>query len=112
MPFDGNPEQFTKPDVFSLDSLIAWLRTQPGETFYDWHSNDCLLCRYLIAQGVEPGRPANTYSWSYSRMAVATKSLAAAFYGKTTYAAALSRALALRDKLNEATEATIPQAAE
>ena len=112
MPFDGNPEQFTKPDVFSLDSLIAWLRTQPGETFYDWHSNDCLLCRYLIAQGVEPGRPANTYSWPYSRMAVATESLAADFYGKTTYAAALSRALALRDKLNETAEAIIPQAAE
>ena len=112
MPFDGNPEQFTKPDVFSLDSLIAWLRTQPGETFYDWHSNDCLLCRYLIAQGVEPGRPNDTGSRTYGRMAVATESLATPFYGKTTYAAALSRALALRDKLNEATEATIPQAAE
>ena len=96
MPFDGNPEQFTKHDVFSLDGLIAWLRTQPGETFYDWDSDDCLLCRYLIAQGVDPGRPKSGQSPTYRRIAVVTESLAASFYGKTTYSAALARALALK----------------
>lgn len=42
----------TKPDVFSLESLIAWLEMQPADTKYDWYNiNDCLMCRYLQAHG-------------------------------------------------------------
>lgn len=43
----------TKPDVFSLAGLIAWLETQPGETKYNWYRiRECLFCQYLDAVGV------------------------------------------------------------
>lgn len=42
-----------QPDVFSLESLAAWLEKQPGETRYNYaDSRDCLLCRYFRANGV------------------------------------------------------------
>jgi len=51
-----NRIEWDKPkvaDVFSLDSLIAWLEKQPAETAYDWYDIEgCLSCAYLRAQGV------------------------------------------------------------
>lgn len=51
MPFDFS--YTTKPDVFSLEGLRDWLRTQPGERSYNWHDckGGCLLSTYLAARG-------------------------------------------------------------
>lgn len=36
-----------KPDPFTLEALIAWLRTRdPAEIYDSISSSDCLLCRY------------------------------------------------------------------
>ena len=108
MPFDGNPEQFAKPDVFSLDGLIAWLRTQPGGMAYCASSpSQCLWGNYTRALGGEKldhttyriGRVA--HKLTYDDKMVAGFHLHSA--PEHTYAAALSRALALKDKLNETT---------
>ena len=55
MPFDGNPIDYeTKPDVFSLEGLIAWLETQEPETQYDYcDPRGCLLCSYFRARGID-----------------------------------------------------------
>ena len=50
--FDGLPEKYeTKPDVFSLEGLIAWLETQDPERRYDfWNCHGgCLLSTYLAS---------------------------------------------------------------
>jgi hypothetical protein len=48
----GTFKKIVKPDVFSLESLIAWLEKQPAETNYGWgRMGDCLLHQYLIAHG-------------------------------------------------------------
>ena len=47
--------KWEKPaDVFSLESLIAWLEQQPSETVY-WYTNQgrCLLSQYFAAMGFE-----------------------------------------------------------
>lgn len=65
MPFDGKtfapaPAE-TKPDVFSLDGLIAWLEKQPPETEYNFKdTRDCLLCRYFRAMGLGDVRVGGT----------------------------------------------------
>lgn len=52
MLFDPKWEQQTKPDVFSLAGMIAWLEQQPPETAYNWKDiHGCLACRYLQANG-------------------------------------------------------------
>ena len=48
MPFDNTAFTETRPDVFTLEALAAWLRTQPGYVKYDWYdTSDCLYHRYL-----------------------------------------------------------------
>ena len=49
MPLDGKVEQHTKPDIFSLEGLVEWLRGQDLDTGYDYWSRkgDCLLHAYL-----------------------------------------------------------------
>ena len=107
MPFDGKPEQFAKPDVSSLDGIIAWLKTQPGETEYEFFCRDgaCLIDRYLntlnprpsydewvacaAAKLGMPGTPCDpngTVAFQYFAM-----------YSPRTYSAALARALALKE---------------
>ena len=90
----------TKPEVFSLAGLIAWLEQQPPEAEYDWPDIDgCLLCNYLRAvTGVK--RPA-AQQWATS------KSIGFDTLGKNwgywqickvqprTYGAALARARAV-----------------
>jgi len=52
MPFDSKDFVETKPDVFSLEGLIAWLETQDPATRYDY--GDVVLCalgQYTLAQG-------------------------------------------------------------
>lgn len=42
----------TKPDVFSLDALIAWLEKQPAEQTYCYLDHGaCLLGQYLKGHG-------------------------------------------------------------
>lgn len=53
MPFDGKNFTETKPDVFSLEGLIAWLEKQPARKRYCYHDNGgCLLHRYFAASGL------------------------------------------------------------
>lgn len=41
-------------DVFSLESLIAWLEHQPAKAAYCYESNGhCLLAKYFTAMGLE-----------------------------------------------------------
>ena len=41
--------KWKKPtDIFSLESLIAWLEQQPSNTSYNWYEpRSCLVCMYL-----------------------------------------------------------------
>lgn len=59
MPLDSTnwsrtTETETKPDVFSLEGLIAWLETQLPETEYDWGDcrGGCLIGLYGTARGL------------------------------------------------------------
>lgn len=41
----------TKPDVFSLESLIAWLEKQPGDNVYCYDdAGHCLHAQYFTAK--------------------------------------------------------------
>lgn len=54
MLYDPKWEVETKPDVFSLDGLIAWLENQPADQKYDYVCNgECLLALYFIHAGYE-----------------------------------------------------------
>lgn len=100
MPLDGRnwkPETETKPDVFSLEGLIAWLETQPPTISYDWNNcrGACLVGRYFVAMGVynDPYRPSFGEMF-YPRFPF--KSYGMVCMTKPwTYGAALSRARAL-----------------
>ena len=50
-PFDGDVtefEQVTKPDVFSVEGLRDWLRTQdPAREYNIGDNHSCLLARWL-----------------------------------------------------------------
>ena len=53
MPFDSLPIE-TKPDVFSLESLYAWLCTMLPEREYCYYSlgGACLLGQYADTKGL------------------------------------------------------------
>lgn len=54
MLYDPKWEVKTKPDVFSLASLIAWLEKQPATNEYCYMDTGlCLLGRYFTAMGFE-----------------------------------------------------------
>jgi len=53
MLYDPKWEVQTKPDVFSLESLIAWLETMPADKKYDWaFAESCLLGQWCAANGL------------------------------------------------------------
>lgn len=54
MLYDPKWEVKTKPDVFSLESLIAWLEKQPADEVYDYMNchGACLLDQYGAAMAV------------------------------------------------------------
>jgi hypothetical protein len=97
MLYDKKWDAKAKPDVFSLDGLIAWLEKQPAKTRYDWTDcgGDCLIGHYFIAMGLGKDRPhhyhrvfyqerpENEHDGSYSRVCGVRP---------FTYGAALSRA--------------------
>jgi hypothetical protein len=53
MLYNTNWEK-THNDVFSLESLIAWLEKQPASQAYDYDCNGhCMLAQYFTAKGFE-----------------------------------------------------------
>ncbi len=54
----------TKPDVFSLESLIAWLETKNPTAKYDYCDPlNCLLCQYFRASGLKVNSVALNFLW-------------------------------------------------
>ena len=96
MPLDGTYYE-TKPDVFSVEGFVAWLRTQDPAARYDYQNcnGGCLIGRYLVAVTGKMWRD-HGLSWGdisrdypvLNRIAVKEP---------WTYGAALERALAYGD---------------
>ena len=85
MLYDPKWEQKTKPDPFSLESVLAWLGQQDPNTTYEFSSwDDCAACRYLKANGM----PVSDY-WMVSN---ATIRVVMFNDYPMTYGAALERA--------------------
>lgn len=54
MFFDPTTKPEVKAGPYSLESLIAWLEKQPGDTrFKVTRSESCLIAQYLIAHGID-----------------------------------------------------------
>lgn len=52
MLYDPKWEVKVKPDVYSLEGLIAWLEKQPADKKYNWAStNSCLCSQYFVGGG-------------------------------------------------------------
>lgn len=52
MLFDPKWEVQSKPDVFSLEGLIAWLETMPVDGKYSYFANcGCMFHQYFTAMG-------------------------------------------------------------
>lgn len=98
MPFDGKNFQQTKPNVFSLEGLIAWLETQDPATGYDWHNcqGDCLIGHYGSAMGVD-WHKIHDVAFGDGWLRVASS-----LSGPATYGAALERARRLLAKRTRA----------
>ena len=99
MPFDSTPQE-TKHDVFSLESLIAWLETKDPEEWYNPHNPfECMFTQYFTSKQVEfTGYPT---SYTYGGVdLVHNKWSRIAFDGldgKHTFGAALERARKLKE---------------
>ena len=54
MLYDPKWETETKPDVFSLEGLLAWLQTKPPNDQYNYEDccGGCLYGQYVIASGI------------------------------------------------------------
>jgi hypothetical protein len=77
-------------DPFSLESLIAWLKTQEPEKTYSYFSGQCLICQHLAAHGVEtPTAVYGSFADPFVRFEVAAMA-------PHTFGAALQRALAVQ----------------
>ena len=99
MPLDGQvsdylaPDTETKPDVFSLRSLVAWLETQPSETEYHYLPIDgCLIDQWCNAVGIKMPGPVLLLGLPTTN---AQKIEYVAMETPHTFGAALSRARAL-----------------
>ena len=53
MLYDPKWEVETKPDVFSLENLVAWAEKQPAEKEYDFCCTQCYLGQYFEAHGYQ-----------------------------------------------------------
>lgn len=96
----------TKPDVFSLEGLIAWLETKPAdETYQVADSESCLMGQYTVAmggfrnlRGDEPAYIVGAASMPTTDATHPLSKVAWAFgpSGGTTFGAALARARKLQ----------------
>jgi len=97
MPFDSKNFAETKPDVFSLEGLIAWLWAQDQATEYSYYSNcNCLVAQYLKSAGIRFPEPGGVGAYGYydenhTRHPL-PYSLNDAALGTPTFGAALERA--------------------
>jgi len=89
----------TKQDVFSLESLIAWLETMPPTQKYDWsRAETCLLGQWCASNGFS-GRELRDKSIELGRWDQKHNALADAALGNVnecTFGAALARARAVQ----------------
>ena len=91
MPFDGDPKKYeTKPDVFSMESFVLWLESQPRRGRYTYFITErCLLTQWLNSLGIYPQRSRDyppeisAYCGPFARVAVGYPQ---------TYSGALKRA--------------------
>jgi hypothetical protein len=93
----------TKPDVFSLESLVAWLEKQPASKTYCYvDGGNCLIHQYLAAAGIPV-----LVVWSHGDYCEVgshdRKSTSDSFWQVSkgyprNFGAALERARALRDR--------------
>lgn len=82
----------TKPDVFSLASLIRWLEKQPADRAYDYHDIfGCIVCQYLDAMCETPWPERGRFSKVFSSI---DQYHAVAAAMPWTFGAALARARA------------------
>ena len=80
----------TKPDVFSLESLIAWLEKMPADNAYNAaNPRECLLGQWIMSAGVDD--PTITSVTMGNRMPFNDIAVARPY----TFGAALDRARAL-----------------
>lgn len=92
-----------KCDPFSIESLVAWLKTMPPEREYCYVCNDnCVLAQYFTAQGFEGVRmQTNTFLYIFMKERVSQDLPfgwnAIALSPGRTYGAALTAALRHRD---------------
>jgi hypothetical protein len=64
MLFDPKWEVQTKPDVFSLENLIAWLEKRPAHLDYDFYcSGQCLIGQWM--RSIDPGVSEPPFSGSF-----------------------------------------------
>lgn len=104
MPFDFTNTE-SKPDVFSLEGLIAWLEKQDPETeYHTYDAQDCLMARYYRANIPDAVRSDTVVSnWVDSQGRVRSTNFnqatlaAIVWRGDKNYGAALSRARAALD---------------
>ena len=102
MPLDDRNWVETKPEVFSLADLVAWLETQDPTTEYDYTDTSyCLVGQYTIARGGE--RVADSYIIGGRRLSSSSRGLLeaglhAVAAGYRTFGAALERARTLLAK--------------
>lgn len=90
----------SRPDPFTLEALIAWLKTQrPDETYCYVSNGECLLARYFSArgyQGVSVTSHRIYFIGGNAHIPDGWDSIALGFNGATgnhrTYSAALIRA--------------------
>ena len=86
------PDTSVKP--YSLESLIAWLRTKEPSGKYDYWdaSGGCLIHQWIRAKGGD-------VVLDYFKPGIEIDNIAA--YGKQTFGAALRRAEALQDAVKQ-----------
>lgn len=102
MLYDPKWEVATKPDVFSLESLIAWLEKKQTKGGYDFGncSGYCLFGQFTAAHGIPWSRAIGTEVVDFGVHALEFKKLV---YSKVagptprTFGAALKRARAALD---------------
>lgn len=93
-----------KPDILSLDSLIAWLEQQPADETYPYsESRGCVLAQYFTAMGLEkvtvmPYRyMAGRFDYTRKTLPEGWEGIASGFpSGSWTFGAALKRARKLQ----------------
>ncbi len=92
-------ETTTKPDIYALPTLIAWLETMPIDEEYNWNNcqGACLIGQYMAAQGIGWYEKLNGRSDAYSAFCDLTHVdwSPIALRRPWTFGAALARAKAL-----------------